>query len=119
VGLTWATLAVHSSAHGYPYDFDELVIVDLPSDKRHPLYQSQEVGATVDTERGPVIYRYHSMDDLSDFGDSSVDLVYSGQSIEHVPPDAGRRVIREAWRVLRPGGHLAIDTPNARVTRLQ
>jgi len=26
---------------GYPYDFDELVIVDLPPDDRHPLYASE------------------------------------------------------------------------------
>jgi SAM-dependent methyltransferase len=104
---------------GYPYDFESLVIVDLPSDERHELYRSEETGGVVETERGPVTYRYHSMVDLSAFEDSSVDLVYSGQSIEHVPPEAGAHVVKETWRILRPGGHLAVDTPNARVTRLQ
>ena len=32
------------------------------------------------TALGPVRYRYHSMVDLSDYADDSVDLVYSGQS---------------------------------------
>ena len=64
-------------------------------------------------------YRYHSMVDLSDYPDDSVDLVYSGQSIEHVPPDLAAKVLSEVHRVLRPGAFLAIDTPNARVTRLQ
>ncbi len=64
-------------------------------------------------------YRYHSMVDLSDYPDGSVDLVYSGQSIEHVPPDVADKVLSEVRRVLRPGGYLGLDTPNARVTRLQ
>jgi SAM-dependent methyltransferase len=59
------------------------------------------------------------MVDLSDYPDDSVDLVYSGQSIEHVPLDVADTVLSEVRRVLKPGGHLGIDTPNARVTRLQ
>jgi ubiquinone/menaquinone biosynthesis C-methylase UbiE len=59
------------------------------------------------------------MVDLSDYADNSVDLVYSGQSIEHVPLDVADVVLAEVRRVLRPGGHVALDTPNARVTRLQ
>jgi len=104
---------------GYPYRFDSLVIVDLPADERHRLYRSGEIEAVVETEMGPVSYHYHSMVDLSEFADESVDLVYSGQSIEHVPPPEGAIVMKEVNRILRPGGHFAIDTPNARITRLQ
>jgi SAM-dependent methyltransferase len=104
---------------GYPYRFRELVIVDLPSDERHPLYQSGMAPSEVPSALGPVRYRYHSMTDLSGFGDLSVDLVYAGQSIEHITPDDTSVVLKEIFRILRPGGHLAIDTPNARVTRLQ
>jgi SAM-dependent methyltransferase len=104
---------------GYPYDFESLTIVDLPSDERHEIYRSAETDGVVRTERGPVHYRYHSMVDLAGFADSSADLVYMGQSIEHIPPDAGAHVVAEAHRILRPGGHLAVDTPNGRVTRLQ
>jgi predicted SAM-dependent methyltransferase len=104
---------------GYPYRFDSLTIVDLPSEERHEIYRSAETGGVVHTERGPVTYRYHSMADLSGFDDASVELVYCGQSIEHVPPDVGAHVLKEAWRILAPGGHVALDTPNGRVTRLQ
>jgi SAM-dependent methyltransferase len=104
---------------GYPYHFDELVIVDLPSDERHAIYRSRDTGREVSSRLGRVRYRYHSMTDLSGFEDATVDLVYSGQSIEHVTPDDGATVLKEVFRILRPGGHLAVDTPNARVTRLQ
>ena len=103
---------------GYPYDFDELVVVDLPPDDRHPLYHSARFEAG-DTERGKVRYEYRSMADLSFADDASVDLVYSGQSIEHVTEADGEIVLKEAFRVLRPGGYMAIDTPNGRVCRLQ
>jgi SAM-dependent methyltransferase len=59
------------------------------------------------------------MVDLSFLEDDSVDLVYSGQSIEHVSEAEGDEVLHHVRRILRPGGHLAIDTPNGRVTRLQ
>ncbi|HEX3840642.1 MAG TPA: methyltransferase domain-containing protein [Acidimicrobiales bacterium] len=103
---------------GYPYDFDELVVVDLPPDDRHPLYHSERFGAG-DTEHGKVRYEYRSMADLSFAADNSVDLIYSGQSIEHVTPADGDIVLGEALRVLKPGGYLAIDTPNGKVCRLQ
>jgi SAM-dependent methyltransferase len=103
---------------GYPYDFEELVVVDLPPDDRHPLYHSDRFGSG-DTERGRVRYEYRSMSDLSFAGDASVDLVYSGQSIEHVTEADGDMVLEECLRILEPGGYLAIDTPNGRVCRLQ
>jgi SAM-dependent methyltransferase len=104
---------------GYPYPFDELVVVDLPQDDRNDLYKEDHDRHVVDTGLGPVHYHYHSMTDLSAYPDASFDLVYSGQSIEHVPVADADKVLTEVARVLRPGGHLALDTPNARVCRLQ
>ncbi len=104
---------------GYPYEFDDLVVIDLPSEERNELYREADAHQVTRTKLGPVRYRYHSMVDLSEYRDDSVDLVYSGQSIEHVPPDVADTVLSEVRRVLRPGGYLGIDTPNARVTRLQ
>jgi SAM-dependent methyltransferase len=104
---------------GYPYHFEELTIVDLHPDDRHVLYRAGLNPDRVETDLGPVRYRYHSMTDLSAFEDASIDLVYAGQSFEHVTAEDGRLVLAEAMRVLRPGGHLAIDTPNARITRIQ
>jgi SAM-dependent methyltransferase len=103
---------------GYPYEFDELVVVDLPPDDRHPLYRSDRF-AESQTEQGWVRYEYRSMADLSFAEDDSVDLVYSGQSIEHVTETDADTVLKEVFRILRPGGTLAVDTPNATVCRLQ
>jgi SAM-dependent methyltransferase len=104
---------------GYPYRFDDLAVIDLPSEERNELYRETGAHPVTETALGPVRYQYHSMADLSGYADGSVDLVYSGQSIEHVPLDVADAVLSEVRRVLKPGGHLALDTPNARVTRLQ
>jgi SAM-dependent methyltransferase len=107
------------AAFRYPYDFDELVIVDLPSEDRHEIYREGQANDPVETPQGTVRYRYHSMTDLSGIASGSFDLVYLGQAIEHVSVDEADQVLAEVRRVLRPTGHLALDTPNARVTRLQ
>jgi SAM-dependent methyltransferase len=104
---------------GYPYAFDELIVVDLPPDDRNDLYKESVARNVTHTELGPVQYRYHSMSDLARYADGSFDLVYCGQSIEHVPVEEAERVLVGAARILRPGGYLALDTPNARVCRLQ
>lgn len=106
-------------AMGYPYDFEELVLVDLPPDDRHPLYSVAGPDGVVATDRGPVRYAYHSMTDLSAYPDASFDLVYSGQTFEHVSEADGDVVLKEVHRVLVPGGAFALDTPNGRACRLQ
>ena len=106
---------------GYPYAFERVTIVDLPDRDRHELYRSEDGQAPerVETEMGPVEYLYQSMTTLQPIADGSVDLVYSGQSIEHVTRSDARTVYAEVLRVLKPGGLFALDTPNARLTRLQ
>ncbi len=103
---------------GYPYRFERLTIVDLPPDDRHQLYQ-QGVWKQAETRLGPVDYAYHSMVDLSAYGDGSFDLVYSGQSIEHVTEEEGDLTLAGIFRVLAPGGWFCLDTPNGPVWRVQ
>ena len=105
-------------AMGYPYPFDELIIVDLPLDTRHPLYHSGQL-SEIETDLGTVRYQYHSMADLGRYEDESFDLVYSGQTFEHVTEAEGDTVLADALRILRPGGHFALDTPNSFATRMQ
>ncbi len=64
-------------------------------------------------------FAFHSMVDLGRYDDGSFDLVYSGQSIEHVSEADGDAVVREAFRVLVPGGWFCLDTPNGPLWRLR
>lgn len=104
---------------GYPYPFERLVVVDLPVEERHEIYQGGSAGEPVWSELGPVEFAFHSMVDLGRYADGSFDLVYSGQSIEHVTETDGDVVAREVFRVLAPGGWFCLDTPNGPVWRLR
>jgi SAM-dependent methyltransferase len=104
---------------GYPYPFERLVVVDLPVEERHEIYQGGSAGEPVHSELGPVEFAFHSMADLARYPDGSFDLVYSGQSIEHVTEAEGDVVIRQVFRVLAPGGWFGLDTPNGPVWRLR
>src|SRR6266571_1421585 len=46
--------------------------------------------------------------------DAAYGAVFAGHVVEHMTPDHARRLFAEAWRVLRPGGRLALLTPNPR-----
>jgi SAM-dependent methyltransferase len=46
------------------------------------------------------------------FASGSVDFVYHHQVFEHFHPDDAAQHLREVFRVLRPGGIFAVDTPN-------
>ncbi len=81
---------------GYPYRFERLVVVDLPVEERDEIYQGGSAGAGVESELGPVEFAFHSMVDLSQYPDESFDMVYSGQSIEHVTEADGDTVVQEA-----------------------
>jgi SAM-dependent methyltransferase len=104
---------------GYPYPFEQLVVVDLPVEERDEIYQGGSTGEAVQSELGPVEFAFHSMVDLSRYADGSFDMVYSGQSIEHVSEEDGDSVVREAYRVLAPGGWFCLDTPNGPAWRLR
>lgn len=104
---------------GYPYEFELLSVVDLPVEDRHELYRQIGEVDREDTRLGPVEYHYRSMTDLSIFPDGEFDLVYSGQSIEHVTETEADTCLAEVFRVLRPGAFLCLDTPNAAASALQ
>jgi ubiquinone/menaquinone biosynthesis C-methylase UbiE len=55
-----------------------------------------------------------SVGDLGEIavGDAAFDVALLNEVLEHVPDD--RRVLRELWRILRPGGTLIIFSPNRR-----
>lgn len=50
--------------------------------------------------------------DMSDVPDASADVLFSGQNIEHLWPHDIIAFLRESHRVIKPGGLIAIDSPN-------
>jgi 2-polyprenyl-3-methyl-5-hydroxy-6-metoxy-1,4-benzoquinol methylase len=49
---------------------------------------------------------------------ASIDVVYSGEVIEHIADENADRFIANARRILKPGGLLVLTTPNPRYYRL-
>jgi ubiquinone/menaquinone biosynthesis C-methylase UbiE len=62
------------------------------------------------SEGEPIEYRAGDATDLSFLPDASVDVVVSFETVEHLPDP--RPFVREAWRVLRPGGRFVCSVPN-------
>ena len=68
------------------------------------------------TQRNATLERVQDLVDITTgdmralpFGDATFDIVVSSLAIHNIPSQAGRRqAIAEAWRVLKPGGRLAI-----------
>lgn len=102
---------------GYPHKFEEIIVVDLPPNDRDPMYKNLKLKPKK-TPNGKISVHFGDMCDLSFLPDNSVDLVWSGESIEHIDEEAGKRMVREAFRVLRPGGSFCLDTPNRLITQI-
>lgn len=104
---------------GYPYKPRLVCIVDLPPpDRIHFASGAETTQEFVTNEGVPVYYFYRSMTDTSFIRSESIELIVSGESIEHVTEEEAQVVCREAYRVLKPGGHFCLDTPNATLMRL-
>jgi len=105
---------------GYPFAPGEIDIVDLPPADRVFQVPEFEGGRTEFMFDGTKVkYFYHSMTNLSRFPSGAYDLVWSGESLEHIGKDELIAMLPEVLRVLKPGGSFCFDTPNRDVTRLQ
>lgn len=57
-----------------------------------------------------------SISDMSAIATASVDVMFSGQNFEHLWVDEVADSLIDAHRVIRPGGHLVMDSPNRLIT---
>jgi len=106
---------------GYPHRFKSLTIVEPPREERHVIYSDHcgEYRDVIRSRSGPVNYLFTSMTNLSAIAPGTVDLVYSGESIEHVTREDAQTTLKQVRRILKPGGLFCLDTPNRAVTKLQ
>jgi predicted SAM-dependent methyltransferase len=102
---------------GYPYLPKKLYILDLPPSDR--MFPAAEVPTKLRYDSCEIEYVYRSMSDLACFEEASFDLIWSGESIEHITPDEAEKVFAQVHKLLKPNGKFALDTPNRRVTKLQ
>jgi SAM-dependent methyltransferase len=87
----------------------------------YPTHVERHIGVEAFAPRPPelgdeVEWLERSLGDLAPVGDGDADLVFAGQVIEHLWPDEITGFLLESRRVLRPGGTLAMDSPNRRIT---
>lgn len=59
----------------------------------------------------------NSVSDMQGVPSGSIDLLFSGQNIEHLYREDFEGFLREANRVVAPGGHFCMDSPNRAVTQ--
>jgi len=104
-------------AMGYPHVFKKLIAVDLPPADRIDMYRNLELPEVL-TPNGPIQPLLRNMSDLEPIASASVDLVWSGQSIEHITEEEAEKVYAEVRRILTPDGHFCLDTPNRLMTEI-
>lgn len=105
---------------GYPHQPKQIDIIDLPDEDRLIKTSPTHGMSFYKTPHGTEIhYHYTSMTNLAAFADETFDLVWSGQSIEHITPAEAAIVIEQTYRVLKPGAFFCLDTPNRNLTLLQ
>jgi SAM-dependent methyltransferase len=105
---------------GYPHKPSEIVIVDQPPAARRVERSSlNQESAPFLTESGIKIkYVYGDLCNLQQFSAETFDMVWCGQSIEHIPKEKVNPLLFDLGRVLRRGGRLCLDTPNRKLTSL-
>lgn len=86
-------------------EFSEVVGVDISSSMIDRANEYNKFGSQCQ-------YRINTADDLAQFGDSSIDFVYSNISLQHSPPEATSNYIAEFFRILRPGGTALFQIPS-------
>lgn len=107
---------------GYPHRPEQLHILDLPPEKQYwgkPKYD-QSVPHRFDW--GEVRFFHGGAEDMQNIQglqDERYDMIFLGQAIEHVWPDALPGMLAWIRNHLAPGGRLVFDTPNRLLTIIQ
>lgn len=101
----------------YRHSFEYLMMVDLPQEQRNDLHKVTSEWSRRDG-LGTIEILYADMTDLSSLESESFDLIWSGQSIEHITLEQGKKMAQAAYRLLKPKGSFCLDTPNRLMTQI-
>ena len=66
----------------------------------------------IDGRPAPHIHYVQTLNNLSQFNNESVDLIYASHCLEHFPHDKVPQVLAEWYRVLKKGGILRLAVPD-------
>lgn len=106
---------------GYRYWPRELVIFDLPEDQQYWGKPKFPQDRDYEFSWGRVRYahgRAERIAECADLADERFDLIFMGQTFEHIHTEAMPGLLRWMRDHLAPGGRFAFDTPNRLLTRL-
>ncbi len=91
----------------------------LPQNKGNAVYLHLGCGSVnhpqfinIDILPAPHIHYVRSVDNLSNFKDCGVDLIYASHCLEHFPLRAVPEILKEWYRVLRLNGILRLSIPD-------
>lgn len=83
-----------------------------------PLHYGVELYMPVPDELPPnVRWVQNSASNMAEVPTGAVDILFSGQNVEHLYLQDMEGFFREANRVVRAGGHIAIDSPNRDISQ--
>ena len=71
----------------------------------------EEEGVAITKSRGLQIYKHDLANPLTFVESDSFDAVFCNQVIEHVDDATQENIVREAWRILKPGGEFLVQSP--------
>ncbi len=108
---------------GYPHRPKEILIFDLPEDQQYwkikPKYpQDRDYifnWGVLKYEHG----RIETIDTYKNLANTSYDMIFMGQTIEHIYQDKLPNVLRWIRAHLKPNGKFIFDTPNREITKIQ
>ena len=105
-------------AMGYPHAPETVHIVDLPVELR--VHDPSSVKGVDHTRCGEtdVQYSFRSMTSLERFPDRGFDMIWMGQTVEHIRRKDLEKILVLADDLLVNGGRLCLDTPNRAATKL-
>jgi SAM-dependent methyltransferase len=107
---------------GYTFKPGRIDILDKPVDQQYWGKPKYEQRSKHEFDWGVVSYHHHDAENIDDFhalDDEAYDMVFMGQVIEHIRPEALPGLLAWIKLHLKAGGRFILDTPNRNLTIIQ